>query len=711
MALTKVRGFNRGRTYGDLRQIAGGPSVVPTGSSGIAGIYAAPGRGTPWSNNHTGSLQRGFNYVTSVYPLVSGTDNSQYAIYVEDLGLLQDFYTSGGFCVSMKVRYQPRAFQALGSDGTNFICADTTAQSFTTTDLVNFTAVTNTPVGQNVGYANGRVQYVNGTIIAASGSQYITQANAPGGTWTTLTSGAAQSNMSFVGAVFHNGQYYLYGWNSGFGGAVARTSGTTWSLATATMVYNAGSTLNAVEHMNWFDDVGCFLAACTRNRANAAAQAGLVRSVDGTTWTDAFIGGTTTGLMGVTTNGSGTAVAVGYNGFIIVSTDGTGSTWTQVSSGQTTQRFTSVRWYNGEFVAVTQQGGTATSPDGLTWTWVLSAQDLNFGGGVGMELFIHSDGLYSYLRGTTIQMITQKYVGSGRWETINFIYDSLTNNVSSPSAPAGIFFGNPINTGTGFIPQGNNMAGLHMTATGIYPVDGISTSMWTFGAQATTAQDTNWHRVSIVGTSVPSQAVPTFTFRMYLDGNPVASSGVNRAAVSTSQRLYVCTSSSSWNMASDIVVTNFTGPRNVGLTGDMQIRPRALTTDVQAQWEKVPAGAASNAAAAQGNGSVLYATSYVQSSATTDTDVYAGGTQANIPGFKVSAVNVAATFQRLGIPTPTVELSVTEGGSSLPAKSTTLTGSTAENVSLVALYPTKLDGGSWTPETVTTANVQIKRTA
>ncbi|MGE8454293.1 MAG: hypothetical protein ACN6OP_27535, partial [Pseudomonadales bacterium] len=113
--------------------------------------------------------------------------------------------------------------------------------------------------------------------------------------------------------------------------------------------------------------------------------------------------------------------------------------------------------------------------------------------------------------------------------------------------------------------------------------------------------------------------------------------------------------------------------------------------------------------AAQGNGSVLYAESSVQSSGTTDTDVYAGGIQPPIAGFKIAAVNVSATFQRLGIPTPTVELSVTEGGSSLPAQSATLTGTTTENVVLTALYPTKLDDGIWTPETVTSADVQIKR--
>lgn len=706
MALKKARGFNRGKSYDDLRQIAGGASVVPLGP-GNAGIYAFPGRGTPWTNTAPGSIQRAYGYLANNrYPAADSSDGSMYVSYVEDLGALSDYYASGGFCVSMKVRYQPQAWEALGSDGTNFICANTAASSSVSTDLLNYTTVANTVVGQNVGYASGRVQYVNGTIIGSTGSQYITQGTGPGGTWTTLTSGAAQSTMVFVGAVFHNGQYYLYGWNNGLGGAILRTA--TWSLNAGTMVYNTGSTLNAVEHMDWFEDVGCFLAACTRNRASSQAQAGVVRSVDGTTWTDAFIGGLTTGLLGVATNGSGTAVAVGYGGFIAVSTDGAGSTWTPVTSG-TTERFTSVKWYNGEFVAVTQGGSTSTSPDGLTWTFTVAAQNLYFAGGVGMELFIHSDGLYSYLRGINVQMVVQKYLGNRQWETITCIYTSTTNTVSGATVPAGVFFGNPL-TGA-YITTSSNMSGVHMTQTGAYVVDSTSTNVWAYGAQASAAIDYDWHRVSIVGTAVPGQATPTFKFQVYYDGNPVTTNAANRVAGTTLQRLYVCTSAASWNMACDIVATDFSGTRNVGLTNDMQIRPYRMTTDVQAEWDKLPPTSPTNASAIQGNGSILYSTSSVQSSLVGSEDQYAGAPVATVPGYRISAIQATTTFQRVGLTNPTVELSVVEGGSSLPVKSATLTGSSTENVTLTALYQTKLDGGSWTPETVSDATVQIRQSA
>jgi len=710
MAITKVRGFNRGKTYDDLRAIAGGPSVVPNLAN--AGLFAHPGYGTPWNSTHTGSLHRSWTATdTSSYPGATA-GNSERVVYLEDMGSLADYAASGGFAVSMKVKWEGMSWQALGSDGTNFICAYSSALSATTPDLVNYQALNNSSSGPNVGYSNGRVSFANNRILAATGTTYATLGDAPGGNWTTLTFGSAQQNMSANGIVFRNGQYYVYGYTNGLGGAVWRTADETWTLTGGTMVYAAGNTINAIEHMDWFDDVGCFLGACTRNRASAQAQAGIVKSVDGTTWTDAFVSTTsTTGLMSVATNGSGTAVAVGYNGFIVTSTDGTATTWTQVSSGQTNQRFTSVRWFNGEFVAITQGGGTSTSPDGLIWTWVEQPQTYAVSAAIGFEQFIHQGNLYAYKRGVGInQQVVVRYSDSGTWEIIQFLFTSITN-VSTVTIPAGIFFSDAPNA-TGLLLNSSNMAGINMFSTGAYVCQSSSSAMWTVNEQAAPGpRDNDWHRISIVGTTVAGQPVPTFNISVYYDGNLVSGPSGNRAAANANQRLWLCSSSGTWNMICDVIATDFSGSRNVGLTGDVQIRPRALTTDVEAQWEKIPAGAASNAAAAQGNGSVLYANSYVQSSATTDTDVYAGDTLSTIPGYKIAAVNVTASFQRLGIPTPTVELSVTEGGSSLPAQSTTLTGSTAENVSLVALYPTKLDGGSWTPETVTTANVQIKRTA
>ncbi len=711
MALTKARGFTRGKSYEDLRAMAGGFSVVPVGN-GNAGLYTFLGRGTSWTNTQQGSVQRGFGYTTTVYPTSASNDSSQYVCYVEDMGSLDDFYASGGFCVSMKVRLLRQQWQALGSDGTSFICADTTASMAQSTDLLNYTRVTNTVEGTNVGYASGRVQYVNGTIIASSGSQYITQGTAVGGTWTTLTSTTTQSNMTFVGGVFHNGQYYLYGWNNSVGGAIFRTSGTAWTLTGGTMVYNAGSTLNAVEHMDWFDDVGCFLGACTRNRASAQAQAGIIKSVNGTTWTDAYIGGLTTGVLSVATNGTGTAVAVGYGGFIVTSTDGTATTWTPVTSG-TAERFTSVKWYNGEFVAITQGGGTATSPNGMTWTWKAAPQNLFFAGGVGMEMFIHSDGLYAYMRGVTAQQIVTKYLGGGDWELISLVHTSTTSAGATASVPAGIFFGAPVGTVTpNYLAAGSNMAGVIMTATGPWVVAARGQRTWDWISQVNSSTDDGWHRISIVGTSVPDQPYPQFMFKTYYDGVEVASTGPHYLETYvTGQRLWACSSSFSWNFMSDVVVTDFSGTRNVGLTNDMQVRPRRLTTDVQAEWARLPAGAASNAAAAQGNGSVLFSTSSVQSSAVGSTDQYGAGALTPVPGYRIAGVQATAVFQRAGIPTPTVQLSVVEGGSSLPVKSATLSGSNVDNVPLTAVYQTKLDGQAWTPESVSAATVQLRQSA
>ena len=69
------------------------------------------------------------------------------------------------------------------------------------------------------------------------------------------------------------------------------------------------------------------------------------------------------GLAGVAC-GNGVYVAVGVDGTIVRSSDGT--TWT-VSTAPVDKNLYHITWSNGRFVAVGQDGAIITSADGITW--------------------------------------------------------------------------------------------------------------------------------------------------------------------------------------------------------------------------------------------------------------------------------------------------------------------------------------------------------
>ena len=84
-------------------------------------------------------------------------------------------------------------------------------------------------------------------------------------------------------------------------------------------------------------------------------------------WETPTIPGGTQELNDVAVSTAGLYVAVGNDGWIITSADGT--TWTQrTPAGGFTSTFYSVTWNGSLFVIVGDDGEIQTSPDGITWT-------------------------------------------------------------------------------------------------------------------------------------------------------------------------------------------------------------------------------------------------------------------------------------------------------------------------------------------------------
>jgi hypothetical protein len=99
--------------------------------------------------------------------------------------------------------------------------------------------------------------------------------------------------------------------------------------------------------------------------------------------------------------GNGTFVAVGEDGAILTSPDGT--TWTARNSGADIILL-GVAYGNGTFVAVGEEGTLLTSPDGITWTARNSGAGTARNSGAGSILLgvTYGNGTFVVVGGGTI---------------------------------------------------------------------------------------------------------------------------------------------------------------------------------------------------------------------------------------------------------------------------------------------------------------------
>lgn len=702
MSVTKMRGFNRGKSYDDLRAIAGPTNLPVPATSGSTTVRAM---GARWGAAEGGTLQRvGTSAAPSVYPAhATGLTN----VYVEDLGDLQPLYASGGFTVTMyAARITPPWTYLYSPDGATIRSITTTTQYQDTQNFYDYAGAVNVPGATSTAITGHFSSYVN--VSEETGELLYTYSNMRG-RWDsavnpTVSGSVTTSSNTYTSFTYHDGFYYWARSVGSSGGSVYRD--TAWD-GPGTAVYNVGSILTKVK---WFPQANCFIATGNNSTSNPPI---IGRSVDGLTWNTVYSLATASlSPRDIACSSDGqTLVVVGQNGFIVSSTDN-GVTWAQRTSGAGSELFVTVTYFNGEFIAITALGNTSTSSDGLTWVYHANdtqafAQDSN----TEWRTMVANGKLYAFRLNTSNRYFIMEYAGSGQWYPIQALsVDSVA--AGTRNIPTGIFFADPY-SGSGLLTGGRFMYGAQMSTTGIYQWASGSTSLWSQYNQFTTAQDSNWHKIQIVCTAVPASATPTFTFRIWIDEVPAPGESTPFAAAA-GQHLWFCNSGLGFNAFSDVIVTSFAdvAPGNERPQGDLQLRPLRLTTDVQAQWTKDPASEPSNVEAVQGDGSVVSATSDVQSLAVGDTDQYGGLTALSEPGYKIAAVQVESTFQRLGIATPTVELNMLDNGVAESNPPTAvLSGSTSDYVTLTSLNEKRPDGGSWGFPDLANLSVQIKRSA
>lgn len=693
MTILGAESYNGPRNSADLQ--AAGSWASPAALTGGGVPYGAP--------LQYRSLMRSNTAVSSsAYPFTLTTGNDAF-MNVRRIGNAQDLYTAGGFWLGFTATSLSASASNFVTNGTDIFGMNTIGTARTSTDRVVWSDVTNTVINIAGTTAIGNTPvYVGGKYyVMVSNTGWASGDSIPGTfTYTAFSIGGGPGFYGFMPPAAPDNLYYVYGyvfaggfqsrlWTSASGGAG------TWAISSGS--FPGGGVVNMFR-------AGGAVYAVSQPLDGSVQVSYLSRSPDGITWTNKGNTNTRNGYQ--TMAASPTTIVVGGVGGRIFSSTDDGETFVQRTSG-TTANVVSVVWTGTEFVAFLHNLDIMYSADGLTWTvkprdLVPSTYDPLITSG---QVLVTTTGTFFV---NPVYTFKWDEVGK-RWECLRAAQAGALSN-GAITQPTGFFFGSGTSP-TGAITGGRGMCGFVQYLSRLDAVGTASTNAWSLQqtfVNAAMVQDQP-ARFEMSATAVPGQSVPTFDVQWIYNGTP-GSTTLRVTAASAAQDVYFTTAATGHNQWTNVVYGNMAGTRNKGPMGDVRILKKSNTTDVQAQWERVPGDAASNAVAASGNGSLTLKTSSVQSLAVDDTDEYTGA-PVDIPaGYKVSALMVSAGAQRLGIPTPSVTLGVIDNGAALPVATANLTGSTATIVPLSQIYETTDSGEPWDADSLATSSVAIKRT-
>lgn len=640
------------------------------------------------------AMQRCIPTTTQLAPFPWST-TARSVLYTDDLGSVDDFYAAGGFSVQFYAAclYSPvSAF--IGTDGT-FILGRVANSVYSTSDMAIWASgpTTGSPVYASV----NNLKYANGIWFGAATPYYTIYTNA-----SSVWNFASQSGLgSAIGDVEYNAgaSTYWSGWYTSSNTIVLYASATINGSYTAQATIS-GLTSGSVKRIHNITgtsnmvSVGVASTSTTTNRGfiyfNASSQLAPTAGTDNT------------GLNDVADNAVNRTVIVGDAGTIYSSTILSGAYTKRTSN--TTVNLKTVVWTGTEFVAMADTGASVYSTDGGTWavsTYPTDATMLN------PTLLKVQGETYAVSRPTATTGIhhTWKYLGSGNWQKVRAltVYANTTANLTT--VPAGIFFGDTSTPGAA-IANGQYMAGFNYASGATYSAIPTSQTAVGAGSAALSTPINTWSKCQILATAVPGQSTPTFTLDFYVN-EIVITSGVVVSA-SSGQRVYWTTPASfgGFNVFDDFVC--YSGAHRVA--GDYRIVRNLPTSDAGSpQWNKVPAGASSNIAAAIGDGTSTSASS-VQSSAIGDTDTYQNASFSVPSGYRVEGIKASAFLQRLGAAAPTAHIGLVSSAEQ-SGPDVVLNGTVGANVYTEILVHTDSNGSLWTAAGVTSAKVTLKRTA
>jgi hypothetical protein len=236
----------------------------------------------------------------------------------------------------------------------------------------------------------------SGTYFAVGNTGVNVSATTPTGTWTSqtpLVSGQS-TNPNLTGA-FSDGANI---WVTGVSTILKSANVTSWitpGLQSITKngsaylaVDNQGNIYSSADSVSWVQQTNP-----TSNVLNAIYCAGqnlcfavgnnatILKSVDGLTWTQLPVSGTTNNLQEITCY-NGQCIVVGGGGIsgsgtVLLSNDN--STWTLTTNTLATTGLNSIVYYNDSYIAVGNTGTIFSSTNGINWQLITSGvtQNLN----------------------------------------------------------------------------------------------------------------------------------------------------------------------------------------------------------------------------------------------------------------------------------------------------------------------------------------------
>jgi hypothetical protein len=271
-----------------------------------------------------------------------------------------------------------------------FVAVGAAGAIVTSTDGVSWQDQTSpTPLSlYGIAFGNDQFVAVGGNEVAGAG---VILSGAPSGLAWTLEPESNNLSESLTGITYANGQFVAVGNNQ----VLTSADGNNWS---ALPTEPSGITAPTVDLYSTAYGSNLFVTVGTYNTTTSSQEIAydgfIATSPDANTWT--ILPYTSNYLSGVT-YGTGQFVAVGREGSILTSSDG--SIWTAQSAPQLdaskTPYLISVIYAGNQFVATGNYVGTnpstgflLTSPDGVTWTLQTTGPnlyDIAYGvvGGVG----------------------------------------------------------------------------------------------------------------------------------------------------------------------------------------------------------------------------------------------------------------------------------------------------------------------------------------
>ena len=271
--------------------------------------------------------------------------------------------------------------QAIAWNGTRFVAVGNTAFGATkanivySSDGINWTLAATPP--DTIDHLND-ISW-NGTRFVAVGYSEYSRSRAidhyvlyssDGISWAKATipnypGGSSVFSIGWFRAVSWNGTRFVAVY---YQDLIAYSSdGINWTWATYD--YDDNRTTNGLNAIMWSGT--SFVAVGARCSGRGCVSA-IVYSSDGIRWSEATmpISSDTTHLQGIAWNGT-RFVSVGWDGRILYSSDGSASSWTEITS-PTMDDLEAITWSGTRFVAV-GYGSIVYSDDGISWTKAIDA--------------------------------------------------------------------------------------------------------------------------------------------------------------------------------------------------------------------------------------------------------------------------------------------------------------------------------------------------